>query len=405
MSDVLSKAGMCAGMVFLLSCGGDGPSDPGAAHNVTVSPGSVTFGALGSTRQLAATVREGTTVVTGATVTWSQSGSGAVATVNATGLVTAVAPGTDTAIATFAAPSGGGDVTARVPIVVTQLVRQVTVSSAGGAVPDTLFTTTRTRQFTAAATDSNGNAVAGAGFAWTSNNTGAATVNGSGLATAVGDGTAQIRATSGTITGARPLVVRRFAATFTPPAAGGTIDQGQTLALNGAAQDSVGTALPVTWRSRSTSVAAPNPRIGTSTQAYGVGGGATRIVMEAGTRSDSVTITVNATGLVISFAADIQPVFTSSCAVSACHTTPSPAGGLNLTAGVARANLVGVAAVGSPAPATRVIAGNADDSYLIRKLEGGPNILGAQMPESSAPLTPSQIGMIRAWIVAGASNN
>jgi hypothetical protein len=52
-----------------------------------------------------------------------------------------------------------------------------------------------------------------------------------------------------------------------------------------------------------------------------------------------------------------------------------------------------------------VTAGNADASYLVRKLEGGPNITGGRMPLGGAPLDPALIANVRAWITAGAPNN
>jgi hypothetical protein len=49
--------------------------------------------------------------------------------------------------------------------------------------------------------------------------------------------------------------------------------------------------------------------------------------------------------------------------------------------------------------------GNPDDSYLIRKLEGGPNISGGQMPLGGPALDQATINQIRDWITAGAQNN
>ncbi len=51
-------------------------------------------------------------------------------------------------------------------------------------------------------------------------------------------------------------------------------------------------------------------------------------------------------------------------------------------------------------------AGRPDESYLIHKLEGGPNILGVRMPFSGPPfLTSGQIAIIRRWIELGALAN
>ena len=53
----------------------------------------------------------------------------------------------------------------------------------------------------------------------------------------------------------------------------------------------------------------------------------------------------------------------------------------------------------------RVEPGNPDNSYLIRKLEGGPDIAGAQMPRGGPPLSQETIDDVRAWITDGAPNN
>jgi len=67
-------------------------------------------------------------------------------------------------------------------------------------------------------------------------------------------------------------------------------------------------------------------------------------------------------------------------------------------------NLVGVASVQIPT-LNRVQPNDADDSYLIRKLEGGPGIAGGRMPLGRAPLSNEEISAVRQWINNGALNN
>jgi hypothetical protein len=89
-----------------------------------------------------------------------------------------------------------------------------------------------------------------------------------------------------------------------------------------------------------------------------------------------------------------------------CHTDQgrNPAGGLNLRADPYAA-LVNVASREQP-QVMRVVPGDPDNSYLIRKIEGGPNITGARMPQNGPPfLTPEQILVIRRWIQVGAPND
>lgn len=96
-------------------------------------------------------------------------------------------------------------------------------------------------------------------------------------------------------------------------------------------------------------------------------------------------------------------IFTPTCALSGCHAGAAPQEGLNLSAGQARQNLVDVASRQVP-DLLRVNPGNANDSYLVIKLEGGGRMAPgtARMPFGAAPLTSQQIGVVREWINAGA---
>jgi hypothetical protein len=112
------------------------------------------------------------------------------------------------------------------------------------------------------------------------------------------------------------------------------------------------------------------------------------------------------------FSVGVQPtltsiqngVFTPSCGVANCHSgggtqLPTSMNLSNITASYAA--LVGVASTESPG-LQRVAPGNANNSYLIHKLEGGPNIAGQRMPFGGTPLDPATIGAIRQWIGNGA---
>ena len=186
------------------ACGSDGGVAPDlSVASVVVTTAAPTFGAFGRTVQFAAEARNAAGItLTGHAFTWFSANTG-VATVSTSGLVTAVAGGT-----TQVTASAAGKTSAGVTVTVAQAVATVTVTSAAGSTPDTLFSSARTRQFNAAAADSNGNAIATVSFTWTSAATGVATVDAStGLATSFTDGTAAIRATAGGITGSRkPLV-------------------------------------------------------------------------------------------------------------------------------------------------------------------------------------------------------
>ena len=96
-------------------------------------------------------------------------------------------------------------------------------------------------------------------------------------------------------------------------------------------------------------------------------------------------------------------------ACTGCHTTAgrAPAAGLSLeSAAVSYASLVNVRSVEKPA-LLRVAPNDPENSYLIHKLEGRPDIVGLRMPRGgNGPfLTEGQMTVIRRWIALGAPNN
>lgn len=99
------------------SCGGDGggtdPDPLDAVASVTVSPATAQVD-LGATVQLAASVRNGRNEVVTSTVTWTSSNA-SVASVDGSGLVTGVAPGSVTITARAAGVSGTATVESRDP--------------------------------------------------------------------------------------------------------------------------------------------------------------------------------------------------------------------------------------------------------------------------------------------------
>ncbi len=93
-------------------------------------------------------------------------------------------------------------------------------------------------------------------------------------------------------------------------------------------------------------------------------------------------------------------VFTPICA--GCHTGPSSGtlpGGMDLTSTAhSAASLINVASIENGA-LKRVLPNDADNSYLIKKLEG---TAGSRMPLGGQPLSTATIAQIRAWITSGA---
>ncbi|MFO7894634.1 MAG: Ig-like domain-containing protein [Longimicrobiales bacterium] len=153
------------------------------AASVAISPAAPdTFTALDATTQLSANAEDTYgNAVTG--VTWTSSDD-AVATVDGSGLITAVSNGT----AQIAASSGSAADT--VDVVVDQQASDVSITGA----TDRLVWA-ETLQLDGSAVDANGNPVAGSTMTWSSGDTSTASVDTSGLVTGEGVGTVDIIAT------------------------------------------------------------------------------------------------------------------------------------------------------------------------------------------------------------------
>lgn len=89
---------------------------------------------------------------------------------------------------------------------------------------------------------------------------------------------------------------------------------------------------------------------------------------------------------------------------SSCHGGASPSKGLDLSEEEGHEQLVDVPAV-QRSTLDRVTPGDADSSYLIIKLEGGPNMAGRLMPRGLPARPQEEIDTIRMWIDEGAPDN
>jgi hypothetical protein len=101
--------------------------------------------------------------------------------------------------------------------------------------------------------------------------------------------------------------------------------------------------------------------------------------------------------------AEVQAqVFTPSCASSGCHAGPDAPEGLDLTAGSAYANTVGVSS-SQVSDIMRVEPGEPAESYLFIKITGGDRMAPGtfQMP-IGVELSDEQIDLVEDWIEGGA---
>ena len=277
---------MLALAVWASGCGDGGvepqPPDPPRPTSVTVTPATAALSALGATVRLSAQVRDQNgQVMAGASVAWSSS-SASVATVDASGLVTAAANGAATVTATAGTASGTASVT------VAQSVSAVVVTPAD----DTVLVADTVR-FVAGAFDANGHAVAGAEFSWASSDTLVAVVDGAGLVTGVAEGEAEITATSSGVTGRAAVGVAPplpTTVTVTPDTVAFTA-LGQTMRLAAVVRDQVGRPMEgaaVSWSSSDTIVA----RVDSAGLVTAAAGGTTTVTATVGDVAGVAVVTV-----------------------------------------------------------------------------------------------------------------
>jgi uncharacterized protein YjdB len=173
----------------LLSCGGSTDSTGPPAHvavaTVELSAPSTSVMVAQTVQLSAATKDAGGNVLAGRTVSWASS-STPIATVSASGLVTAVAAGPVTIFGTSENKSGSIALTVSVAP-----VNAVTLTPASDS-----LVVAQTVQLAAATTDAGGHTLTGRTIAWSSVTPSVATVSSTGLVTAIAAGTANVTATS-----------------------------------------------------------------------------------------------------------------------------------------------------------------------------------------------------------------
>jgi uncharacterized membrane protein len=98
----------------------------------------------------------------------------------------------------------------------------------------------------------------------------------------------------------------------------------------------------------------------------------------------------------LDYARDIQPIFTANCVK--CHNESKKKGGYRLDA----KDRVFAAGESGNVP---IVPGKADESRLIKMLEGKGEFADSIMPPKGDPLTYQQVQLIRQWIDDGAKTN
>ena len=332
-----------------------------AVASVQVAPGTATL-MVGTTQQLTITVRDTTGApLTGRAVAWGTS-SASIATVNATGLVTAVAVGTATITATVGGVPGTATIiVSPLPSSITDLtVTPTTVSLRGG----------RTQALTPTVTQPAGAATATVTYGTTTPNV--ATVSVTGVITAVAPGTATITVTATAVGNTGYSAASRTAtATVTVTAvpvitvqvapATASVLTGSTQQLVVTPRDSAGQALTgrtVSWASLNAAVATVNASglvtgvtAGTATitaTVDGVVGNATLTVQPAPPAVTEVTVSPTSVSLGAGQTRALSPTVTQptgATTATVSYGTSDPAVATVSSAGVITGVTVGSATI------------------------------------------------------------
>jgi uncharacterized protein YjdB len=315
----------------------------------------------GGSLQLTATARDAAGKVLDRPVEWS-SQHPALAGVDGSGRVTAIAPGGATIVARSGTASG--------ELVVTVLphpVASVTVA------PDTAtLAPGGTRQLAAATKDAGGNALTGRAVSWTSSNTAVATVDAGGVVTAHAEGTAAIRATSEGVQSAPAAVtVRTPIATLTIEPATARLTVGQKQAFAVTARDAAGRVLS----GRAVTVATSAPAV------VGLQGD-TLYALAAGT----ATITAQAEGRTAAAEVTVVPAV-ASVTVAPETATLAPGGTRQLAAATkdAGGNALTGRAVSWTSSNTAVATVDAAGGVVTAHAEGTAGIIATSEGVQSAP--------------------
>ncbi|MGI8400913.1 MAG: Ig-like domain-containing protein [Gemmatimonadaceae bacterium] len=222
---------------------------PVASVSVTLAASSLTVGA---TTQATATTKDANGgILTGRSVIWASSNT-AGATVNATGVVTALGAGNANITATSEGQTGSASLT----------VTPVPVASVSVSLATSSLTVGGNTQATATVKDANGGILSGRSVAWASSNTSVATVNPTGLVTAISAGTASITAMSESQSGSATLTVTPIpVASVSVSLAASSLRPGTTTQASATLRDANGNVLTgrsVAWSSTTETVATVN---------------------------------------------------------------------------------------------------------------------------------------------------
>jgi uncharacterized protein YjdB len=323
-------------------------------------------------------------------VNWTSANSSIASVGLSTGIVTGVAPGSTVITATDPTTN----VTKTVNVTVNVVLSSLTVTPSSPSVVQGLTTPLVA---TANFSDSTSSTVTSTA-AWSSATTSKATVSVAGVVTGVAAGTSVITASitingttkqgSVTVTVTAPVLTQ---ITISPSPS--TVNAAATVQFSaiGTYNNNTNGALTtgLVWTSSVTAKATING----AGLATGVAAGTTNITATSGTIVSNISV-LTVSAALVSYAATIQPIWTSRC--TNCHSGSGADGGLKLT------SYALLAAGGNHG--AQYTPGNHNISIIYTKCTNTPPF-GVRMPEGSSALTSTQLQAIADWIDQGALNN
>jgi uncharacterized protein YjdB len=279
-------------IAFVTACSGDGgvtlPDTP-VLTTIEVSPTAASV-TVGQTQPFTATPRDRNGgVMPGTAMQWASSDL-TVATIDASGVATAIAEG----ITTITAGAGGKTATAHLTVMPEP--RVVTTVEVGAAGRDLMVGDTV--RLDATVRDQRGAIMTGRVPTWSSQAPSVATVDANGLVTAIDAGVAMVTATVDGKTGSTNVTVLPPVAAIVIAPDSAIIQVAQTLAMHAVLRDAGGgtiTGRPVSWASLDAGVAS----VAGTGLVTAVQHGSARIVASAEGKADTAVVRVPAQPMVV----------------------------------------------------------------------------------------------------------
>lgn len=347
--------------------------------SVQITPGNKSL-FVEQTFQFSAQARDGNGgVLTGRPIEWSSNNAG-VATVSATGLVTALSPGGAIITASAEGRSAPASVTISAIPVASVLMKPPTQSLVEG----------QSAQLHAEPLDDAGKPLVGRVIQWSTTNASVATVTSDGLVTAHAAGTATIRATCEGKIGTNALTVNTRppnAVVVTPAQA--LVQQGRTTQLTAQVLDDLGRVLPnspVTFSSSDNLIAT----VSASGLVTGVAVGGATISATSGGKSGTAIVTVTAIPVGSVVVTPASPTILAGRTVQLSAQALSASGqALNGRAVTWSSSTPGIAQVTSAGLVTGVAAGSTIVFASIDGVLGWANVSVAPVPVANITVTPA----------------